>query len=390
MKYIHVLSALLMSCVLLCSCGELGDPAQKRAARAKEAGPDTPILIGAPAPWKIISDLGHYREGLELALKELNQEKVLDREIELVWRDDQGSMQRGKEVAQEFAENLDMVAVLGHYGSSMTQELSLIYQHYGLLNMTATSTATEITARDGLDLVFRNIPNDRQVASQLAEFSRENDLERIIVLNKDDEFGRSLANAFENRSRQIGVNVVDRRSYDFTTGVPQFRRMIKEWQDYYQYEAIFLAGVVPQAAEFIKLAREMGMDNTILGGDGLDSPQLWEIGGDAVNGVIVGTYFHSEQSGEKIREFVQAFEASYGYQPDVWAAQGYATLKLLAKGMREAESTVPRQVAQALRNMQPFQSILGHTEFDENGDLVQRSITSKVVRNQQFEYLGVE
>lgn len=390
MKYIRVSLLLLLTLFLFASCSDLKDPAEKRARRAANAGPDDAIIIGAAAPWQILTGLGYYRQGLEMALEEINREKVLGRSIELLWKDDEGSVSHGRVVAQQLAENPDVMAVIGHYQSSVTIPVSLIYQHYGLLMVSATATATKVTSRDGMDLVFRNIPDDRQVASQLADFSRNQGYKRIIVFNEDNEFGSSLANAFENRADQIGINVVDRRAYDFTTGASHFKKIIQTWLDFYQFDAVFLAGVVPKAAEFIALARDMGIAVPIIGGDGLDSPQLWDIGGDRVNGVIVGTYFHADQSGKKVAPFVKAFHKKYGVMPDSWAAQAYDTLHLLATAMRTAGTCNPPQVANALRTMEPFEGVTGQTLFEENGNVVGKSIVTKIVRNQQFEYLELK
>jgi len=389
LKYIPLCIKLLLTVMALAACSDLRGPAEERAHRAENAGPDDPIIIGAPAPWEILADLGYYREGIEMALEEINQDKVLEREMQILWKDDQGSLSQARSVAQELADNPDITAVLGHYQSFISVPVSLIYQHYGLLMMTATSTAPRLTSREGLSLVFRNIPNSNQKSAQMAVFCLDQGFERMLVLNEDNEFGRSLANAFENRAGEIGLNVVDRRSYDFTTGRTQFTRMIESWKNFYQFDAIFLAGVVPQAAEFIVMAREMGVDVPIVGGDGLDSPQLWEIGGDMVDGVIVGTYFHYQQPGEKAQKFVQAFREKYGFNPDAWAAQAYDTLHVLARGMQEAGTTRPAAVAEALRLMEPYESVLGYTEFDRRGDVADRSITTKIVRDRYFKYLGL-
>ncbi|MFO8031576.1 MAG: ABC transporter substrate-binding protein [Desulfohalobiaceae bacterium] len=390
MKYRRACLALFLTLLVLTSCSDLRGPAEERAHQAEKAESNDPIIIGAAAPWETLADLGYYHEGLELALQEINQEKVLGRKIELLWKDDQGSVSQGRAVAQDLADNPNVMAVLGHYQSSISLPVSLIYQHYGLLMMTATSTTNELTDREGLDLVFRNIPNDQQIASQLASFCQDQGYERVIVFNEDNEFGNSLANAFENRAGEIDLNVVDRSSYDFSTGRSQFRRIISDWKDFYQFDAIFLAGVVPKAAEFIVQAREMGVEVPIVGGDGLDSPQLWEIGGDLVNGTIVGTYFHHEQPGEKVQSFVKAFEVKYGVKPDPWAAQAYDTLHVLARAMRKAGTTNPVKVAKTLRNMDDYEGLLGNTEFNARGDLVDRSITTKIVKDRQFEYLGLQ
>jgi len=384
-SWLLVLAAML----LLAACSDTGSLGQKRAREAENAAPGEPIRIGAAAPWDRLADLGFYRQGLELALAEINAHKVLGRKLEIIFKDDRASLSRGRRVAQELAENTDIMAVLGHYNSFIAVPVSLMYEHYGLLMLTPTATTTDLTEREGLELIFRNIPNNRQLASQLADFAHDRGYRRIIVVNQDTAYGKSLANAFEIRAGEIGLNVVDRRSYDSTTGTSHFRKMLRAWTQYYRFDAIFLAGVVSQAADFITLARKMGVDAPILGGDGLDTPKLMDIAGKHANGVIVGTYFHPEESNSKVQEFVRTFKKRYGHKPDVWAAQAYASLHLLAKAMRQAKSTKPQEVAHALRSMEPFESVIGHTEFNEQGDVIKRTITTKIVKDQQFEHLGL-
>ena len=128
----------------------------------------------------------------------------------------------------------------------------------------------------------------------------------------------------------------------------------------------------------------------IIGGDGLDSPQLFEISGDEADGVIVGTYFHPAQPGKKVKPFNEAFHKKYGVMPDVWAAQAYDTLHLLASAMRKAKTCDPSQVAKILRTMDAFEGVTGQGTFDEHGNVVGKSIVTKVVRNRHFEYLELK
>ncbi len=390
MKQVYTCLIFIIGLVFLGGCFDVKDPAEERADKARSAGKDDPILIGVPAPWELFKDLGfHYRDGMEMAMDEINQDKIMGRKIELLWMDDEGSVSRARAVAQELADNTDVVAVVGHAQSSICIPTSLIYQHSGVLMINAWTTANRLTARGGLDLVFRNIPNDNQMAAQIAKPLQLHGFKRAVVLNEETEYGRSLANSFENRVRQKGLSVVDRRSYDFTTSEPQFRSIIRNWKRFYNFDVIMLAGALPQAAEFIKLVRDMGVDVQIIGGDGLASPMLWELAEDNAEGVIVGTYFHPQQYGDKTRTFVENFKDRYGVEPDAAAAQAYDTLHLLARAMRVAESTVPHEVANALRNMEPFHGLLGLTEFDSRGDLTGRSAVFTVVRDGRFALLNL-
>jgi branched-chain amino acid transport system substrate-binding protein len=369
-------------------CSDLQNLEEKRAHRAKNADSEQKILIGAAAPWEKIADLSHYQEGLEMARQEINKQGgVLGRKIEIVWKDDQASLSQGRKVAQELAENLDVVAVIGHYNSFVTRPVSLMYQHNGLLMMTATSTITGITDREGFDLIFRNVPTDKKLSFKLAEFCKNQGYERMIVYSVDDEFGNSLANYFEIRASQIGVNVVDRKYYDSTTGPAQFRKVVRNWKQYYQFEAIFLAGLVPKATEFIMQCRKEGVEVPILGNWGLDFRQLLQVGGPLVNGVIIGTFFHPEEDDPQVRHFVRDFRKKFGSDPDVWAAQGYDTLMVLAEGIRRAGTTVPQKVAEALRSMQPWQGVTGESDFNHKGDVPSKPVMMKIIEDEQFKIL---
>ncbi len=387
MRFTTLCVLIIFSFSCLFGCQDFHSPAEQRRKKAAHASADDKIYIGAAAPWATLTHLGYYRQGLEMALEEINRQGVLGRQVELVMKDDRGSLKQGRIIAQEFVENPDISAVIGHYNSSVTKPVSLIYQHYGLLMITATSTDPAITDRDGFDLIFRNIPTDEEVARQLADFCLTRNYKRMVVYSVDTAYGNSLARAFENRATRIGINIVDRRSYDNETGDFQFQKIIQTWKEYYLFDAIFLAGIVPQAARFIVQCRQQGVHVPVIGGDGLDSPLLWEIGGNLVDGTIVGTFFHPDQDRPESQKFVKAFQARYGCKPDAWAAQAYDTLKILAHAMNLAQSTLPEKVARVFRTMDPVQGVTGEIRFNEKGDVVNKKITTKIVHDHKFEFL---
>jgi branched-chain amino acid transport system substrate-binding protein len=369
--------------ILLSACSSRDDK-QKRAYRAARGKGD--ILVGAVAPWESIKDKGMYWQGLEMALNEVNESGgALGRRIRIVREDDEGKVSKGRIVAQKFADNLDMVAVIGHYNSYISIPTSVVYEYYGLLMLSPTSTSPALTRRQGFKLVFRNIPTDAEVARQLADFATlQEGYRRLMIYYVKDAYGRGLANAFEKRAEEGGGYVVDRLSYDSTSDERYFRKNLTFWKNNFTFDAIFLAGVVPQAAEFISEARRLGITVPILGGDGLDSPQLWEVGGIGVEGTIVGTYFHPDDPRGVVQRFVEAFGTKYGRRPDAWAAQGYDAVKLLAHVMEEAGTTVPHKMAETLRSTRNWPGVTGPHSFNENGDVMGKPIVIKVVRNRSF------
>jgi branched-chain amino acid transport system substrate-binding protein len=131
----------------------------------------------------------------------------------------------------------------------------------------------------------------------------------------------------------------------------------------------------------------MGVTVPILGGDGLDSSQLWEIAGKASEGTIVASHFHPDVPRPEVKHFIAAFQEKYGVLPDVWAAQGYDAVNLLASAMEKGTTTIPHKVAEVLRSAKDWPGVTGLYTFDENGDAVGKNVIKKIVRNGRFEYL---
>ena len=59
-----------------------------------------------------------------------------------------------------------------------------------------------------------------------------------------------------------------------------------------------------------------------LGGDGWDSPKLWEIGGEALNGCYFSNHYSTDDPNPVVQKFVDDYKAKYSQLPDALAALG--------------------------------------------------------------------
>jgi branched-chain amino acid transport system substrate-binding protein len=119
----------------------------------------------------------------------------------------------------------------------------------------------------------------------------------------------------------------------------------------------------------------------------MSSPALTEVGGDAVEGTVVASFFQPKEPRPAVERFVTAFEKKYGVEPDAGAALAYDAVAVLAQALRAAASPAPEDVALALRNLADWQGVTGSFRFDEKGDLIGRRATKSIVRNGKFAYL---
>ena len=155
------------------------------------------------------------------------------------------------------------------------------------------------------------------------------------------------------------------------------------------FDAIFIAGTMPEVAYLVEQARELGIGQPIVGGEGLATESFLEATGEAAEGIVVATYYHPDDPRPEVQQFNAAFQARYGMLPDVWAAQGYDAVKVLAHAMGMAGSTVPEQVAEELCSIAEWPGVTGPYTFQENGDVIGRPIVLTVVRDGAFEYYSV-
>jgi branched-chain amino acid transport system substrate-binding protein len=378
MNYKMMLNIMLIV-ILISGCSGSLEVSQERSKLAKKNGE---IVIGVAWPFASKGDL--FEEGIDLAAEEINAKGgILGSPLRLVKEDDKSSITHGLSVAQSFANNLDMVAVIGHRDSAITIPAAAIYENAGLLMMTPASTSPKLTNL-GYKYVFRSIPNDEQIGQQMSQYAVSRRYRNIAIFYKDDAYGKGLANAFEHDATESGINIIDRiSSY---SDLNDLQRIADMWT-ILGVEAVFLADVMPEGAEFITKLRQVGVDVPIIGGDGLDSENLDEIGGNAVEGTVVASVFNPNDKSEQTAEFVKVFTDKYKVSPNTWAAQGYDAVHLLADAIKAAGSRIPADTAIALKEMKAWAGVTGNHSFDSNGDVKNKPIVKKIFRNGQFEYL---
>ena len=371
----------ILLAVLLCVACNDAAPADERIRRAAHGDGD--LVIAAAWPWQRRADI-HYGEGLDMAVAEVNAAGgILGRRLRIERHDDAESLDEGAIVAQRIAANPDVVAVIGHLQSYVTVPAAAIYEHGGLVLVAPTATDPELTTH-GYHHVFRATVTDRDTGRQLADYAKHR-FRRVGICYIRNTYGRSLANAFEERANEIGLTVAARRSYELgdEIGARAFEPIIREWRTL-ELDGIFLAGEVPSAALFVAQARAAGLDVPIIGGDALGAPTLMTIAGHAAEGIVVASFFHPDDPRAEVQQFGAAFRARLGYGPDTGSALGYDAIHLLARAIKRAGSAAPNDIARALTEMPLWTGVTGPFQFDKQGGAIGKRLVLTQVRDGRF------
>ncbi|MFC0328652.1 ABC transporter substrate-binding protein [Paenibacillus sepulcri] len=352
------------------------------AERAMKLGKSSDeIVVGAAWPFADRND--GFKEGLELALEEINQTGVIGSKIKLEQKDDLSSVTDGLTIAQNFSNDLNVTAVIGDRSSAVTVPASKVYEQAGVLFLAPTSTSPKLT-EGGVSHIFRLIPNDTQIGAEMADYANSKMYKNIAVFYANDEYGRGLANSFEDSAKISDIQIIDRVS-DYKD-IDDLRRLVNKWNAL-GCDAVFVAEAMPDGANIILELRKAGLNLPVMGGDALDSDSLIEIGEKAVEGVVVASIFNPNDTDPKVRDFVESYKSRFGAEPNKYAAQAYDSLHLLAAAITEADSRKPADIAAALRKQETWPGVSGDRSFDASGDVNDMHIVMKQVKQGQFEYL---
>ncbi len=373
-----ILCCLLSLIVLgLAACDPYERSRNKRDARAQQNTGDIDIAV----IWPEDQSTGLFTEGVVLAAEEINATGVYDgRRIKLHFYNET-SLNKSKQIARQVAANPDIVAAIGHYGSSASLPAAVTYEYNGVLYMSPVATSPALT-RFGFDFLFRNIPSDAEISAAILQYCQKKNWKNAALVYVRGDYGRNFVEIMQEEAFRHDINIATLASY--AEDQQDFRRMIMELRRY-EYDFVFIADVVPRAAKFIRQFRAMGGTEPFIGGDGLDSYLLWDVAGTAANGTVVATTFDAAIDNPRIRDFVDSFAARYkGRQPDFLAAQGYDALMVIANAMRAGKSSVPIEVASTLRFSFSWEGVLGQYSIELDGSIRDKEIAFKTLQNGTF------
>lgn len=340
------------------------------------------IVIGVAWPFASYNNL--FNEGIDLAVKEINESGGINgKELRLLKKDDGSELEKGLLVARSFIDNEEVVAVIGHEKSFVSIPASALYEEAGLVMLSPASTASELT-QNGYDHVFRCLPSDDAIARQMAVYAAQQGHQRMVIYYSDDAYGNGLANAFEDQARSQGITIVDRiSSY---TSLEDLRHISARWNAY-GVEGIFLARSMPGGEQIIFDAAQAGIKNPFYGGDALEAALLDRKDNKAAEGIVIGSVFNPYEDRLEVKKFIESFQKQYNVMPSADAALGYDAIKVLAEAMKRADLQERSAIAAQLRDLGKYPGVCGVHEISKTGDDEGDLVVMKKMQNGKFVYL---
>lgn len=362
-------------------------------ARAAET-----IKIGFPIP--LTGEIPKVGEGTryaaELMKEEINAKGGLEvggkkYPLEFIYEDNESKPELAVTVTLKLIERDQVLALVGPQSSRQAVPAGGVADEHETPMISPWSTNPDATK--GRPWVFRAAFLDPFQAPVAANFAAKTfKAEKAAVLFEiSNDYSKGLADNFKETWEKLkGPGAVvafeshGPKDQDFSAQITKINAAKPDF--------IFLPQNYSFAALIVKQARDLGYKGPFMGSDAWGSAELMSLCGNECKGQYFSTHYAAAGAVGATRDFINKYNAKYGYVPDdvaalTWdalgivlqAVQNSGTLDRDVRGMRKA-------VRDNMAKIKNYDGITGKMSFDQEGDPIKCAVVVRIDDKGEFTF----
>lgn len=324
--------------------------------------------------------------GMKMAADKLNAAGgVLGKQLKIVEEDHRYDKAEAANIVQKFTSKDKVAAIVGDPTTGVTKATAPISNGAEVVQISAGSTGPDVVEIG--PYIFRNTLLDSVGGPTTMDYLiNEAGLKKVaLITSVNNDFSVGLSKIFEDAINANGGEIVIKESIQ--DGDTDFSGQVSNIKNK-NPDVIVFSGYYTEGGLLMKEVRKQGMAEIVMvGGDGLQAPTFWELGGEAVEGSISYAGFSPEQPTEETAKFIEEFKAKYNKEPDLFNAQGYDAVLIIADAMERADSADPKVFKDAMAETKDFPGVSGVTTFRENREPIKSPVYLLQVKDQQWTLL---
>jgi branched-chain amino acid transport system substrate-binding protein len=325
--------------------------------------------------------------GIMLAVDEINSAGgVSGRKIRVITEDDQSKSEEAANAVTKLISQNNVIAVLGEVASSASLAAAPICQSNKVPMISPSSTNEKVTKVG--DYIFRMCFIDPYQGEAMANFVSKQlgKKNAAILIDVKSDYSTGLAANFERVFLANGGKIVGKQSY--AQGDSDFRSQLTTLKAA-NPEMIFVPGYYNEIGQIAIQARDLGMKQPLAGGDGWESPKLFEIGGKALDGCFYSNHYHVDDPDPSVRDFVQKYQERFGAKPDSLSALAYDSTRVLAEAIKRAGTTDGPKLRDEIAKTANFKGVTGLINLGPDRNPIGKKLAILEVRNNSTILKGV-
>ncbi len=363
------------------------------------------VNLGACEPGKRVIKIGNqavlsgeYRSfgeeqlvSVELAASKLSPVRIggFDYEIEVVTKDDEGNPEKAFLVAQEMASE-EVACVIGSTFDGTTKVSIPVYEEYGIPVISPYAQKTEISKMG--NIFFRMVMNNEQKIENIADFIKNKiNPQKLILINNREEYSIELVDYLREVLSNYGIETQKpmsiKMSEEDVTVIAE--NLLIEGPD-----TIFFCARYNELASLMTKAREIGLGSRFITETlGMDDKIFVLADAQYVEGLIaiipeppsLARYSQDPRAVNFWRDFSnylsQMDDSDISIDgPGLYAPYCYDSVFIIIEAMKRSNSISPKDYIDELKTTS-YDGLVGHIEFDSNGDRVNPLSTVFIVKD---------
>jgi branched-chain amino acid transport system substrate-binding protein len=330
------------------------------------AAQDT-VKIGLSAP--LTGDWAEYgndfKRSVTMVMDRINRMGgIHGKEVVLEIADSRGDPKESVLIAEKFVADPEIIAEIGDFSSSSCMAAAPIYERANMTQLSPTASHMGFTQKG--QNMFRVVATQGYEGPYNARWAvQELDKKKIATIYINNDWGVDANKYFTQEARKLGAEIVAEEA--FTPGEKDFSAILSKLKRL-KPELIYLPTFYADAAAILNQAKRVRFNPVVLANSSLFSQKTIELGGDAVEGILIPANYFSADPRPAAQEFTREYQALYGALPNQFAALAYDAANLMVAALQKAGVDDRAKVKDALVSLQGFQGATGSISYANSHD----------------------
>ena len=319
------------------------------------------------------------KNGANLAVDEINKAGGINgKQITVISKDNKSDNAEAATVVSNLINNDKVNAVIGSMTSGAVKSMTPNVTKGAVPLVTPAGTDDTLTVTNGKvnDYIFRSTFQDSYQGKVLANYTTNELKAKKVMLYYDNssDYAKGIAKSFE---KTYTGKIVDKVS--FQSGDKDFQATLSKIKSE-DYDAIVMPGYYNETGLITKQARELGIEQPILGGDGFADPTFITLAGDAAatNVYYVSGYSAKALANETTTKFIAAYQAKYKSEPSMFDALAYDAVYMVKQAAEDTKAKTSVDVKDGLAKLKGFKGATGDITVDKDHNPVKDAVVVKL------------
>ena len=377
-KSLGIIAAAGLAALTLTACGA-APGAGSAASKGTEIGKTFKLGYDLELSGGVAAYGNAGKNGANLAVDEINKAGGIDgKQITVVSKDNKSDNAEAATVVSNLITNDKVNAVIGSMTSGAVKSMTPNITKGAVPLVTPAGTDDTLTVTNGEvnEYIFRSTFQDSYQGKVLANYTTNELKAKKVVLYYDNssDYAKGIAKSFE---KTYDGKIVDKVS--FQSGDKDFQATLSKIKGE-DFDAIVMPGYYNETGLITKQARELGIEQPILGGDGFADPTFITLAGDAAatNVYYVSGYSAKALATDTTTKFIAAYQAKYKSEPSMFDALSYDAVYMVKQAAEDTKAKTSVDVKDGLAKLKNFKGATGEITVDKDHNPVKEAVVIKL------------